>query len=229
MNREQLEHAIRASGDILQEDEVIIVGSQAILGAVDEGLPKEVTLSTEVDVMAVSDPTGEKALKINGALGELSQFEESFGYYVEGVEDGLCRFPEGWRDRMVEIDTPATNGVKGLCVDPHDLCVAKLLAGRGKDLKYVAALLRSGHIKAGVLVERAKRTELTDDEFERLRAFVKRIAPPGRKNNARHVLRAAARVVSDSADETSGSSLFGGNLDRSHSEVTDGSESVDPP
>jgi hypothetical protein len=80
LNREQLEHAIRASGDILQEDEVIIVGSQAILGAVDEGLPKEVTLSTEVDVMAVSDPTGEKALKINGALGELSQFEESFGY-----------------------------------------------------------------------------------------------------------------------------------------------------
>ena len=197
MNRDQLEHVIRASGDLLQENEVIIVGSQAILGSVDEGLPKEVTLSTEVDVMAMNDPTGEKALKINGALGELSRFDQSFGYYAEGVEDGLCRFPEGWRDRMVRVHTPATNGVTGLCVDPHDLCVAKLLAGRDKDLKYVAALLKSGHIKADVVVTRARTTELTNDEFERLVGFVKRTSPPGRKNRSRHVMRAADRIISD--------------------------------
>lgn len=202
MNRQQLEHVIRASGDILQEDEVIIVGSQAILGAVDEGLPREATLSIEVDVMAVNDPTGEKALKINGALGELSWFDQSFGYYAEGVEDGLCRFPEGWRDRMVEVYTPATNGVKGLCVDPHDLCVAKLLAGRDKDLKYVAALLKSGHIKPDILIERAQRTELTNDEFERIIAFVNRTASPGRRNKARHALRTGLRVVSDRKEET---------------------------
>lgn len=197
MNRDQLEHVIRASGDLLQEQEVIIVGSQAILGAVYEGLPKEVTLSTEVDVMAVNDPTGEKALKINGALGELSRFDQSFGYYAEGVEDGLCRFPEGWRDRTVRVYTPATNGVTGLCVDPHDLCVAKLLAGRDKDLKYVAALLKSGHIKADVIVTRARKTELTNDEFERLVEFVKRLSPPGRRNKARHVTREANRTISD--------------------------------
>ena len=58
MKREDLEHIIRAAGDVLQESEVIIVGSQAILGAQYEGLPKEVTVSAEVDVMATHDPDG---------------------------------------------------------------------------------------------------------------------------------------------------------------------------
>jgi hypothetical protein len=46
---------------------VIIVGSQAILGAPYEGLPKDVTLSVEVGVMATHDPDGSKALRLNGA------------------------------------------------------------------------------------------------------------------------------------------------------------------
>jgi hypothetical protein len=200
VKREQLEHIIRASGDILEEDQVIIVGSQAILGAVADGLPREVTFSTEADVMAVDDPTGEKALRINGAIGEWSQFDESFGYYAEGVEDGLCRFPEGWRERTVKVCTPATNGVTGLCVDPHDLCVAKLLAGRDKDLKYVRALLKSGHVRSDVLIDRSRQTEMTHDEFEALVDFLQRNSPVGKKNKARHVLRAAARAIQESKD-----------------------------
>ena len=199
MKRDELEHVIRASGNLLHEDAVVIVGSQAILGSVPDDLPKEVTLSAEVDVMAIDDPTGEKALRINGALGELTRFNETFGYYAEGVEDALCRFPAGWRDRLIEVNTPNTNGVTGLCPEPHDLCVAKLLAGRDKDLKYVAALLRSGHIKPELLLERLGETESTDDEFRRIVGFVKRVARPGRRNKARHVVRAAEKEASDRA------------------------------
>lgn len=144
MNREQLEHVIRASGDVLKEDEVIIVGSQAILGSSPNGLPRDVTLSTEADVMALSDPDGEKALLINGTIGEFTVFDTTYGYYAEGVEEPPCRFPEDWKERLVPVSTPATNGVTGLCAEPHDLAVAKLLAGRDKDLKYVRALLTSG-------------------------------------------------------------------------------------
>ncbi len=36
MRRDQLEHAIRTAGQIIQHQEVIIVGSQAILGTYDE-------------------------------------------------------------------------------------------------------------------------------------------------------------------------------------------------
>jgi hypothetical protein len=107
-------------------------------------------------VMTVSDPDGSKALRLNGAIGELTHFDDTYGYYAEGVEDGLFRFPDGWRERLIPIESPATNGVTGLCAEPHDLCASKLLAGRDKDLKYVASLLRSGHVKVEVLFERVQ-------------------------------------------------------------------------
>jgi hypothetical protein len=46
VNREQLEHAIRTACQIIQHDEIIVVGSQAILGTFDEDeLPAEATAS----------------------------------------------------------------------------------------------------------------------------------------------------------------------------------------
>lgn len=191
MKREDLEHIIHAAGDVLGESEVIIVGSQAILGAPYEALPKQVTLSVEVDVMATHDPDGSKALRLNGAIGELTRFDDMYGYYAEGVEDGLCRFPEGWRERLIPVESPATNKVTGLCVEPHDLCASKLLAGRDKDLKYVAALLRSGHVKVEVLIERLQITDATADEFERIIGFIERTTHPATNSPARRGLRKA--------------------------------------
>ncbi len=98
MKREDLEHIIRASGDVLGESEVIIVGSQAILGASYEGLPKEVTLSVEVDVMATHDPDGSKALRLNGAIGEMTRIEqlEDIGN-VQAVEKGPVSYSKKGR------------------------------------------------------------------------------------------------------------------------------------
>jgi hypothetical protein len=193
VRREDLEHVIRAAGDVLGESEVIIVGSQAILGAPFEGLPKDVMFSVEVDVMATYDPDGSKALRLNGAIGELTHFDDTYGYYAEGVEDGLCRFPDGWRERLIPVESPATNGVTGLCAEPHDLCASKLLAGRDKDLKYVASLLWSGHIKVDVLIERIQTTDATADEFERVIGFLERTTKPGTNTPARRGLREAKK------------------------------------
>lgn len=56
MRREQLEHAIRAACQIIERDEVIVIGSQAILGTFDEEqLPAEATMSLEVDILPISD------------------------------------------------------------------------------------------------------------------------------------------------------------------------------
>jgi hypothetical protein len=191
VKREELEHVIRAAGDVLQETEVIIVGSQAILGSVDAGLPKDTTVSIEVDVMATHDPDGTKALRLNGAIGEMTRFETTHGYFAEGVEDGLCRFPDGWRERLVRVITPATNGVTGLCAEPHDICVSKLLAGRGKDLRYVASLLNSGHVKADTLIERLHTTDASANEFELAIGFIEGKAKPATHTPARRALRKA--------------------------------------
>lgn len=50
MRREQLEHAIRAACQIIDASEVIVIGSQAILGTYREDeLPVAATMSAEVD------------------------------------------------------------------------------------------------------------------------------------------------------------------------------------
>lgn len=41
----------------------------------------------------------------------------------------------------VRVDTPATTGTVGLCLDPMDLAAAKLAAGRETDLEFVGAML----------------------------------------------------------------------------------------
>jgi hypothetical protein len=82
MTREELEHIIRASGDITNQYEFVVVGSQSMLGSVPN--PEEVfTVSMEVDIYPLQAP--ELADKIDGAIGEGSQFHQSFGYYAQGV------------------------------------------------------------------------------------------------------------------------------------------------
>jgi hypothetical protein len=52
VNRAALEHLIRAAGDALGEDTVVVIGSQAILASYDESsLPSEATRSIDVDIL----------------------------------------------------------------------------------------------------------------------------------------------------------------------------------
>ena len=82
MRRSELEHIIRASGDIAQDDEIIIIGSQAILGQFPDA-PVRLLTSMETDVYPRNKPA--LADKVDGAIGEGSPFHEEFGYYAQGV------------------------------------------------------------------------------------------------------------------------------------------------
>ena len=93
MTREELEHIIRASGDITDQYEFVIVGSQSILGAVLR--PEDVfTVSMEADIYPLQAP--ELADRIDGAIGEGSQFHETYGYYAQGVGPETACLPAGW-------------------------------------------------------------------------------------------------------------------------------------
>lgn len=141
MNRTQLEHVIRAAGAIAGTDDLIVIGSQAILGACPEA-PPELLLSREVDLYPARDPA--KAILIDASIGEGSLFDEQFSYYAHGVGPETARLPANWQSRLVRICTANTRGVTAHCLHPVDLAVSKLLAGRDKDLAFVAGLLRHG-------------------------------------------------------------------------------------
>ena len=88
MKRSDLEHIIRAAGDVLGEDHVIVVGSQSILASFpEEYLPVEAARSLEADILPLDDPDGSKADAIDGVLGEFSPFDDGFGIHADGVSE----------------------------------------------------------------------------------------------------------------------------------------------
>ena len=184
MRREQLEHAIRAACQIIDRTEVIVVGSQAILGTFREDqLPTEATMSIEVDILPIAENNEETARLadlIEGVAGEFSSFETLHGFSIDGVDLQTSVLPEGWRDRLVRVqnaNTAAPSGeplFTGWCLDKEDLCAAKLCAYREKDRNFVAALLSAGLIDVTKLSERlatimAPHTESADRASEWLR------------------------------------------------------------
>lgn len=164
MRRDQLEHAIRAACQITGLTEVIIVGSQAILGTyTDDQLPFYATRSVEVDVLPITDDTGEIARladELEGAAGEFSPFEQLHGFSIDGVDLQTSALPDGWRDRLVKVqneNTAAPSGDPqfiGWCLDKEDLCVAKLCALREKDQNFVDALIAADLVDPQVIATR---------------------------------------------------------------------------
>ena len=159
MNRTQFEHAVRAAGAILGVDEVLVIGSQAIHGSVEEQIP-EAERSIEVDISAVQDDDGSRADLIDGSIGELSMFQEEFGYYAQGVTPDTAVLPSGWRRRLVSYESPATSGVRALCLEIHDLWLSKALANREKDREFCRALIERGLVDRDIL---KRRLETVDD------------------------------------------------------------------
>ncbi len=153
MNKQQFEHTVRATGAILGVNEVLVIGSQAIHASVDIVIP-EAQRSIEADISALEDPDGAKADLIDGSIGELSMFQDTFGYYAQGVTPETTSLPEGWRKRLVPFKTPATRGVKALCLEPHDLWLSKAVAGRQKDLEFCDALLQRQIVRKATLRKR---------------------------------------------------------------------------
>ena len=80
--------------------------------------------------------------------------------------------PPGWRDRLVVLDTPGTEPGRGLCLEPHDLVVSKLVAFRDKDREFGAALLRAGLIDPDVLQARVAALDVSPAVDERMRGWL---------------------------------------------------------
>lgn len=173
MRREQLEHVLRAASQIADDRDVLIIGSQSVLGSIPEDrLPPEATASIEVDVAFFDDPDDRKADQVDGAIGELSPFHETFGYYAQGVGVSTAALPEGWRDRLVLVETPSTAPGRGYLLDPHDCVVSKLVAGREKDYLFAAALIEHRLIDPDVLTERASMVQVSALVIERVRNWI---------------------------------------------------------
>jgi hypothetical protein len=163
MTRSELEHVIRVAGAIAEDSEIIVIGSQSILGQFPDA-PRVLLMSAEADVYPLNHP--ERADLIDGSIGEGSHFHETFGYYAQGVGEETATLPAGWQSRLVRISNVNTAGTTGLCLEIHDLSISKYVAGREKDLQFTRELARHGLTDEKVLLKRLAGTAINSSVRE---------------------------------------------------------------
>jgi len=162
MTRTQLEHVIRAAATIADDDEIVVLGSQAVLGQFPDA-PAELLVSNEADVYPKNHT--DRSDLVDGSIGELSPFHEMYGYYAQGVGPETATLPSGWQDRLVVVESPRTRGARGLCLEIHDLVLSKYVAHRDKDLRFNHAAVRHGLVDRSILEERLE-TMYLDEALE---------------------------------------------------------------
>lgn len=155
MTRAQLEHIIRAAGTIVDDTDVVVIGSQAILGEFPTA-PPEFLVSNEADVFPRNHT--DRSDLIDSTIGDGSPFQRSFGYYAHGIGEKTAVLPEGWRDRLVLISGENTRFVRGWCLEVHDLAISKHVAGREKDIAFTEALVRHRMVSRETLESRLAAT-----------------------------------------------------------------------
>jgi hypothetical protein len=177
MRRSELEHLIRAAGRIAGERELVIIGSQAVLGQFPDA-PVALLMSMEADLYPLKHP--KLADKVDGAIGEGSAFHQTHGYYAQGVGPDTATLPAGWRKRLVRVDNANTNGYAGLCLEVHDLAISKYVAGREKDFEFTRALARNSLTDRPTLLARLKATKLDQAVSKLVRGRIGRDFPAGK-------------------------------------------------
>lgn len=170
MKKRELDHVLRAASRITGEKRFIIIGSQALHGCYPD-LADEIVMSAEVDVLAPRSP---KRTEWLNAIGVYSPFHETFGYYADPVDEKTATLPKGWKGRLVDLPPGDTEGVKALCLEPHDLAIAKYVACRDKDLVFTRALARRGIVSEERLLSLLDQTEIDEQQRARIRAQISR-------------------------------------------------------
>ncbi len=95
MKRSELEHVLRAPAAIAQKNSFVVVESKAILNAFPHA-PEELRVSPEIDLYPCWHL--ERADLIDGAIGAMCSFDQTFGYDADGVGHDSAAMPSDWLD-----------------------------------------------------------------------------------------------------------------------------------
>jgi hypothetical protein len=172
MTRNALEHLLRAAAALTNERDFVVIGSQAVLGQFPLA-PDALLASIEADLYPRD--AIDKSDLIDGAIGELSQFHETFGYYAHGVDNTTALLPAGWQARLVPLHNDNTGGAVGWCLEVHDLASSKLVAARDRDRAFVRVLLQEHMVEPAILEQRVRHLPLPAERIEGLLATLRRL------------------------------------------------------
>lgn len=173
MNRRELEEAIVRACEIVGQDRVIVVGSQAILASFNfHELPKRATLSREADIAPEHDMNDFLSNRLWMLAGQDSEWANERDFYIDAVSATTALMPDRWRERAIEVRITGNPDRVGICPEAHDLCASKLARNEQKDRDFVGALFDAHLIDSRLLRNRID--EIRDPRLESARQRVAR-------------------------------------------------------
>lgn len=141
MQLQALNHMATAAAALVPEVRIIVFGSASAFASFPDLAEFTTIYENTNDADFIIDPWNEELGKmLTKCIGKESSFFQMFGYYADIVRPAAfdC-FPPDFRDRLV----PLEGCPRVFALDPHDMAVAKLFAGRPKDVRLLAFLLRT--------------------------------------------------------------------------------------
>ncbi len=153
MNKEQLLDLTERVKLVAGIELPVIVGSQSLY-AVTSQVPDSVRRSVECDflLLAAGPPAFRAVIE---QIGFASSFQETHGYYADAVGLATVVLPAGWQERIVPL-TDEEGKSHAYCLEVHDTCVSKLMAGREKDFTFIKELLDRGLVDLETIISRAE-------------------------------------------------------------------------
>jgi hypothetical protein len=151
MRRVQLQHIILEIGERFALTEVFVIGSSAILAVLADPPEGILTATRDVDIIP---PNGDERMadQISFVIGEASPFDVEYGYHAQGVSFQTPTYaPNGWQARTVDL---TVGKIVAHCMEPHDVVLSKLGAGREKDLEFASAAAALGLVERSMLFSR---------------------------------------------------------------------------
>jgi len=126
----------------------------------------------------------EKADEIDGSLGDGSWFHRTHGYYARGVGPETASAPAGWEARLVRVEIPlraaSQRRAVAFCLEPHDLVLAKCVAGRERDWDFAREALAHDLGDDEVLLRRVDDLPVAEADRRRIREMLEGIQTPAR-------------------------------------------------
>ena len=171
---EDLRRAVRAVATHFDADEVFVIGSQAIL-AYANNPPKKTVTSLEIDIY-LANTGDEVSEEINAFFGFGSQFEETHGFYIDGVDEGTAKLPPDWRNRAV-VRTVDVRGrdVRMVAPGPEDLIVSKLARFEEKDRLWTSAYVGHYGYDADLVRKGVEALDLAPERVALIDAFLEKL------------------------------------------------------
>jgi hypothetical protein len=185
---EDLQRAVRAIATEFGTDKVFIIGSQAVLVEWPDA-PTDMTSTPEIDaypgnakLWQAMNSDMEASEHINALFGYGSQFHQTHGFYIDGVDEGTAKLPPGWEDRawVRKLDIGGKT-VSVVAPSAEDLIVSKLARLDPKDQEFIEAYNTGRPLDLTLIEDRVRASQWDASVADRAIMFIRALMQPGDK------------------------------------------------